>query len=66
MFTLGLFFMILNVYCVAQRHISPIIPKEKKILILFSLWCPSRKERNIKFFKLFILKIFQTYKNIAK
>lgn len=30
MFTLGLFFTILNIHCRAQRHISSIIPKKKK------------------------------------
>lgn len=30
MFTLGLFFTILNIHRRAQRHTSPVIPKKKK------------------------------------
>lgn len=44
MFTLGLFFRILNIHCAAQRHISPVIPKEKNTDSVFSI--VSKKERN--------------------
>lgn len=44
MFTLGLFFRILNIHCAAQRHISPVIPKEKNTDSVFSI--VPKKERN--------------------